>query len=109
MSTVPPSGAISNDLSITTPAHEEEDDDAPHVAGIAFRSDGMVLLSTAYLEGANLEGRERWEGILLSPIEAGRVLVAVSDGADDGASRVAHHIVFGTREDEDEGGEGSAL
>ena len=92
MSTVPPSGAISNDPSITTTTHEDEDvldflarfareldeqlprikaacerydakvkaqrasdeapttdRDAPHIAGLAFRSDGKTLLHVAHL------------------------------------------------------------
>ncbi len=68
----------------------------PHVPSIAFCSDGEVLLSLAYVEGAEpaaLADRERWEGIVLTEAERCDFLDAISDGADDAAAHVggAHH------------------
>lgn len=79
----------------------------PSIPGLALRSDGKVLLSVAYLKGAELEGRERWEGVILNVAEAWDAIDAVSDGCDDAASRVAGHILWrGKRQDEPEGSGG---
>lgn len=76
----------------------------PHRRSLALLSDSRVALSLAYVEGANLAGRERWEGIILSPEEAGQVLNGLSDAADDVAAKVGGLIRW--RKDEPEGGEG---
>lgn len=77
------------------------------VPALALRSDGKVLLSAGYLKGAELDGRERWEGVILNVAEACDVIDAVSDGCDDAASRVAGRIVWrGKKKDEPEGNGG---
>ena len=81
----------------------------PPVPGLALRSDSKVLLSVAYLKGADLDGRERWEGVVLNVAEAWDAIDAVSDGCDDAASRVAGRILWrGKKKDEPEesGGDG---
>jgi hypothetical protein len=71
------------------PAPEDEEEGPitePHrPAGrsLAMLSDGSVALSLTYLEGADLAGRTRWEGIILEPEEAEEVLDGLSDAADD--------------------------
>jgi hypothetical protein len=151
MSTVPPSGAISNDPSIINPAHEEDiltflerftreleeqlpkvraacarfnarvraerevdepttdrEPEEPHVPGLAILSDGRAALSVVHLEGANLEGRTLWTGIILSEAETSDALEFITDAADEAAGRVAHRILFGPSKDDDEpGGEGA--
>lgn len=57
-----PSRPVSADL-IEAPKGEPE---PPHVPALALRSDGRVLVSVAYVEGADLSERERWEGIVLN-------------------------------------------
>ena len=79
----------------------------PPVPGLALRSDSKVLLSVAYLKGADLDGRERWEGVVLNVAEAWDAIDAVSDGCDDAASRVAGRILWrGKKKDEPEGSGG---
>jgi hypothetical protein len=102
--------------SLTTPSasHDVEqversdtDHAPPPVPGLALRSDGKVLLSVAYLTGAELDGRERWEGVILNVAEAWDAIDAVSDGCDDAASRVAGHILWrGKKKGEPEGSGG---
>lgn len=76
----------------------------PPIPGLALRSDGKVLVSVAYLDGAELDGRERWEGVILNVAEAWDAIDAVSDGCDDAASRVAGRILWrGQKKDEPEG------
>jgi len=87
----------------------DTDPPPPPTPGLALRSDGKVLLSTAYLKGAELDGRERWEGVVLNVAEAWDAIDAVSDGCDDAASRVAGRILWrGKKHDEpeDSGGDG---
>lgn len=62
------------------------------IPGLARRSDGKILLSTAYLVGANLSGRERWSGVVLTDAEASEANKRVSDSSDDAASHVAARI-----------------
>jgi hypothetical protein len=73
---------------------EDPEPPVPLVPGLALRSDGKVLLSVAYLKGAEFEGRERWEGVVLSVAEAWDAIDAVSDGCDDAASRVAGRVLW---------------
>lgn len=74
---------------------------------MALLSDGKVLLSVAYLKGAELDGRERWEGVILNVAEAWDAIEAVSDGCDDAASRVAGRILWrGKNKSEPEGSDG---
>jgi hypothetical protein len=90
-----------NAASLPVPEHliEErptEPTSPPHVPSIAFRSDGEVLLSVAYLQGANmgaLADRERWEGVVLSEAERCDFLDSLSDGADDAAAHVGGRII----------------
>lgn len=102
--------------SLTEPSvpHDVEQIDVPDtdrtpapIPGLALRSDGKVLLSIAYLKGAELDGRERWEGVILNVAEAWDAIDAVSDGCDDAASRVAGRILWrGKQKDEPEGSGG---
>jgi hypothetical protein len=79
----------------------------PPIPGLALRSDGKVLLSVAYLKGAELDDRERWEGVILNVAEAWDAIDAVSDGCDDAASRVAGGILWrGKNKGEPEGSGG---
>jgi hypothetical protein len=79
----------------------------PPIPGLALRSDGKVLLSLAYLKGAELDDRERWEGVILNVAEAWNAIDAVADGCDDAASRVAGRILWhGKKKDEPEGSGG---
>jgi len=78
----------------------------PHVPSIAFRSDGEVLLSLAYVDGANMDAlaeRERWEGIVLTEAERCDFLDAISDGADDAAAHVGGRIIKRSKKSEPEG------
>jgi hypothetical protein len=86
---------------------EAEAIDPPPVPGLAFRTDGKTLLSIAYTRDEIPAGREVWTGVVLSEVEASKALEFLSDGADDGASRVAHGILYRARKD-DEPGEGSS-
>jgi hypothetical protein len=87
---------------------EAETIDPPPVPGLAFKSDGKTLLSIAYTRDEIPEGREVWTGVVLSEAEARKALEFLSDGADDGASRVAHAILYGARKDDDESSGGAA-
>jgi len=62
------------------------------VPGLARRSDGKTLLSTAYLVGSDLAGRERWSGVVLTDAEASEANNRVSDSSDDAASHIAGRI-----------------
>jgi hypothetical protein len=81
----------------------------PLVPSLALRSDGKVLLAAAHVEGADIDDRERWEGIVLSVTEAAGVFRAMSDAADDAAGQTAGRMLWeGKRRDgePDEGGDG---
>ena len=92
----------------TEPEPEEEapitEPMRPHRRSLAMLSDGRVALSLAYVEGADLAGYERWEGIILAPEEAYAVLDRLSDAADDAAAHVGGRITFGEKDD-GEGGD----
>ena len=62
------------------------------VPGLAHRSDGKTLLSTAYLVGADLAGRECWNGVVLTDAEAAEANNRVSDSSDGAASHIAGRI-----------------
>jgi hypothetical protein len=66
----------------------------PRVPALALRSDGRVLLSLTYLEGANLEGREQWTGIILNEAEACDALDVMRDAAGEAAAAVGVHILL---------------
>ena len=76
------------------PKEEEEGDgpvterERPYRKALALLSDGRVALSVAYVEGADLSGYERWEGIILEPDQAEQVLDSMGDAAAD----VAAHL-----------------
>jgi hypothetical protein len=79
------------------------------VPPLSLRSDGKVLLAVSHVEGANIAGRERWEGIVLSVTETADVFRAMSDAADDAAGHTAGHIRWHDKKrdsDPDEGGDG---
>ena len=86
------------------------DRNAPDVVPpLALRSDGRVLLAVSHVEGVDIAGRERWEGIVLSGTETAEVFRAMSDAADDAAGHAAGRILWhGKRRDSDpdEGGGG---
>ena len=65
----------------------------PRVPTLALTSDGRVLLSLHYVEGADVSGRETWTGILLSEAESFDALDAMSDAADDAAANVGGRII----------------
>jgi len=77
------------------------------VPTLALTSDGRVLLSLTYLEGANLEGREQWTGIILTEAEACDALDAMSDAADNAAAHVGGRIIFRNKKKDDPGEGGS--
>jgi hypothetical protein len=86
---------------------DEPDTRRPPLASLALRSDGKVLLSVAHVEGADLVGRERWEGVVLSDTEASRVLKAMSDAADDAASHAGGAILYRKRKNDPDNESGS--
>jgi hypothetical protein len=79
----------------------------PPIPSLALRSDGKVLLAVEHLKAENLEGRERWEGVVLSVAEACDVFDAVSDSCDDAASHVAGRILWHGKKTKPEPGEGN--
>lgn len=102
------------DLTPEEPAPEPEDEEEgpitePHrPAGrsLAMLSDGSVALSLTYLEGADLTGRTRWEGIILEPEEAEEALDGMSDAADDVAANIGGSLIWRKKgEPEGEGGD----
>ncbi len=73
---------------------------------LALRSDGKVLLSVLHVAGADIAGRERWEGVVLFEPEAKDVFDAMSGSAEDIAGHVAGRILWHGRKGEEESGEG---
>lgn len=65
----------------------------PHIPTLALTSDGRVLLSLHYVEGADLTDRATWTGIILTEAEACDALDAMSDAADDAAAHVGGRII----------------
>ena len=80
------------------------------VPALAFRTDGKILLSLAYLTGADVSKREVWSGILLSEAESREAVGRLSEGADDAGSHVAAGILYPSskRKRDDEPGEGGS-
>jgi hypothetical protein len=79
----------------------------PLIPPLALRSDGKVLLSVAHVKGADLAGRETWEGIILSKTEAADVFKAMSEAADDAAGHTAGHILWHGKDRDNDPDEGS--
>jgi hypothetical protein len=79
----------------------------PRVPTLALTSDGRVLLSLHYVEGADLSDRETWTGILLSEAESFDALDAMSDAADDAAAHVGGRIIARSKK-RDKPGEGGS-
>jgi hypothetical protein len=79
----------------------------PRVPTLALTSDGRVLLSVHYVEGADLSDRETWTGILLSEAESFDALDAMSDAADDAAAHVGGRIIARSKK-RDKPGEGGS-
>jgi len=76
----------------------EEDEDEPLTEpgltpALAIRSDGTVLIAPQYVEGANLEGRERWTGIALTLAESCDALDAMNDAACDSAAHIGGRLI----------------
>ncbi|MCK6588579.1 MAG: hypothetical protein L6Q76_13455 [Polyangiaceae bacterium] len=78
----------------------DPDPEPPHVPTLALTSDGTVLLSLHYLTGADISGRERWTGVVLTEAEACDVLDAMSDAADDTAAHVGGRIIKRSKKSE---------
>jgi hypothetical protein len=93
------------------PAPESEEDDEgpiteparPYRRSLALLSDGRVAMSLAYVEGADLSGYERWEGIILEPDQAEQALDSMGDAAADVAGHLGGSILW--KKDEPEGGD----
>lgn len=62
-----------------------EDD---HVAPIAFRSDGVMMLHSKWLPKSERKGRPLWKGIVLSGVEAELVKNHLDSSAHEGASKL---------------------
>ena len=92
------------------PAPESEEDEGPvteparpYRRSLALLSDGRVAMSLAYVEGADLSGYERWEGIILEPDQAAQALDSMGDAAADVAGHLGGSILW--KKDEPEGGD----
>jgi hypothetical protein len=82
------------------PEEENEDDDGPDTEpgpdptpALALRSDSAVFLSPEYLEGANLEGRERWTGVVLTLAESCDALDAINGAACDAGAYIGGRLI----------------
>ena len=93
---------------------DQGDDEAPltepdpaHVPGLARLSNGRLALATVHLDAASLEGRDLWEGVILTEAEACDALDRVSDASDEAAGHVAGRILANAkkRREEDENDE----
>jgi hypothetical protein len=102
------------DLTPEEPAPPEPEDEEgpvtepqrPAGRSLAMLSDGSVALSLAYLDGADLTGRTRWEGIILSAEEAEEALDGMSDAADDVAANIGGSLIWRKKDKpEGEGGD----
>lgn len=63
--------------------------DDEHVAPIAFRSDGEMLLHSKWLPKSARKGRNVWKGIVLSGVEAELVKNHLDSSAHEAASKLA--------------------
>jgi hypothetical protein len=79
----------------------------PHGRSLALLSDGHVALNVTYLEGADLTGYQRWEGVILTPEQAEEALEGLSDAADDVAANIGGAIRWRKKRGEEPEGEGS--
>lgn len=70
--------------------------DVPLVPGLAFRSDGAILLHVDHLEGADLSARQTWTGVVLSEAEASDAVDRLADAADEAAGHIAGYVLFGS-------------
>jgi hypothetical protein len=66
----------------------------PFRRSLAMLSDGRVALSLNYLDGADLTGYERWEGVILPPDQGEEVLQRLSDAADNVAASIGGTIIW---------------
>jgi hypothetical protein len=99
-------------VEVSEPKEEEEEGPAtephrPHGKSLALLSDGQVALNVTYLEGADLTGYQRWEGVILSPEQAEEALEGLSDAADDVAANIGGAIRWRKKKSEEPEGEGS--
>ena len=78
----------------------------PHVPTLALASDGRVLLSVHYVEGADISERQTWTGIILTEAEACDALDRMSDAADDTAGHVGGRIIANSKKREPSEGNG---
>lgn len=95
---------------IEEPDEDEEGEDTdrepePHIPTLALTSDGRVLLSLHYVEGADLTDRERWVGIYLTEAESCDTFDRISEGADDAAAHVGGDIVAASKKAREASGE----
>ena len=70
---------------VGTDGQGSEDD---HVAPIAFRSDGVMMLHSKWLPKSERKGRPLWKGIVLSGVEAELVKNHLDSSAHEGASKL---------------------
>ena len=82
----------------------DADEGGPPVPGLAYFPDGRILISTAYLQGADLKGRERWEGVFADDAEAENARKRLQDAADDAAAHLGGQIISGKKTDEESKG-----
>lgn len=94
--------AIDPESSAVTDAEPEP----PHVPTLALASDGRVLLSVHYVEGADISERQTWTGIILTEAEACDALDMMSDAADDTAGHVGGRIIANSKKREPSEGNG---
>jgi hypothetical protein len=102
--------ALTPDEEEPAPEEDEEEEEGPiteperpYRRSLALLSDGRVALSLAFVEGADLSGYERWEGIILEPDQAEEALDSMGDAAADVAAHLGGSIIW--KKDEPEGGD----
>jgi hypothetical protein len=61
----------------------------PRIPPLAVRNDGKILLAVTHLEGCDLSGRERWEGVVMNDVEMRYTNEHLADLFDDAAARTA--------------------
>lgn len=67
---------------------DSQGSDDDHVAPIAFRSDGVMMLHSKWLPKSERKGRPLWKGIVLSGVEAELVKNHLDSSAHEGASKL---------------------
>ncbi len=72
------------------PAHylPKDDDAGDAPTPLAIRCDGVVLLSVDHAREADIVGRERWEGIVLSEAEACDAIDMMESASHEAAARI---------------------